>query len=353
MLRRMVANPSSQNRSPSHADIGERLVERGVRRHGRFTQRPTFVNPLDAFGTLTRPLRRLRLKEWVGFTLVHPAWYGSFIIQDAHYLASSEVYAYDRRRRVLQQHARTARGGTLDLPADLLDGRCAFRRPGYELTFDFSREHGRHRLRFDIAATREAKAFRGVLELDARRASPPLSVSSRLPGGAMYTHKAIFPIEGVLRVGEEEIVFDGSRDLAILDEHKSFLPYQTTWLWGTFAMNTDEGLVGANFAERPSIPGEEDESCIWTPRSAEALGELRFEPQSADPLAPWHIHARDGRLDVTFEPEGRKAVRHDFGVVAIDYFQMFGHYRGTLRGADRVHEFDGIHGVCERMDARL
>jgi hypothetical protein len=46
-------------------------------------------------------------------------------------------------------------------------------------------------------------------------------------------------------------------------------------------------------------------------------------------------------------------VRHQFGVFAIDYFQLFGHYRGTLRGADRSHEVDGAHGVCESMRARL
>jgi len=353
MLRLMGSNTSSKMGRTSYAGIGERLVERGVRRYGRFAVRPTLVNPLDEFGALSRRLRRLRLKEWVGFTLVHPNWYCSFIIQDAQYLASSELFAYDRRRHVLHQHARTARGGSLDLPANLLDSRCVFRRPGYELAFDFSSERGQHRLRFDIAATNKVPAFRGELELDARRASPPLSVSSRLPGGAMYTHKAIFPAEGVLRVGDDEIVFDGSRNLAIIDEHKSFFPYRTKWLWGTFAMVTDDGLVGANFADRPSVPGEEEESCLWTPSASEALADIRFEPQSAAPLAPWHIHSRDGRFDVTFEPEGRKLVRHQLGVAAIDYFQMFGHYRGTVRGADRTYDVKGIHGVCESMRARL
>jgi len=289
----------------------------------------------------------------VGFTLAHPDWFCSIIIQDAHYLASSELYAYDRGRRALHQHARTARGGSLELPAKLLDGRCVFRRPGYDLTFDFSREHGQHRLRIDIAATNKAPAIRGELELDARRASPPLSVSSRLPGGAMYTHKAIFPAGGVLRVGDDEIVFDGSRDLAIIDEHKSFLPYRTMWLWGTFAMVTGDGLVGANFADRPSVPGEEEESCLWTPSASEALADICFEPKSSAPLAPWHIYSRDGRLDVSFEPEGRKAVRHQLGIAAIDYFQMFGHYRGTVRGAERTYELEGVQGVCESMRARL
>jgi hypothetical protein len=211
--------------------------------------------------------------------------------------------------------------------------------------------HARHHvIRFDIASTAKAPGFQGELRLDADHASAPLSVSARLPGGRMYTHKAIFPAEGTIRVGEETFTFEGARDLAILDEHKSLFPYQTSWLWGTFAMHASGGgLAGANFASRSSAPGAEEESCIWTPAACEPLRTISFEPQSADPLARWHIRSADGRLDVVFEPEGRKQVNHQLGLFAIDYFQLFGHYKGVLAGSP----FEGVHGVCESMLARL
>ncbi|CAM3910051.1 DUF2804 domain-containing protein [Cohnella lubricantis] len=328
------------------------LVENGVRRYGRFSTRP-IVNPRDEFVGIARALRGLRLKEWVGFTLIHPDWYSSLIMQDAQYLASSEIYAYNRRSGALHQHAANGRGGSLALPDELFGSRCAFEKRGYRITYDFANDGTRHVLRFDIAATDKAPAFQGELTLDASRASLPLSVSSRLPGGRMYTHKVIYSVSGALRVGGEEIIFDPERDLAILDEHKSFLPYRTSWVWGTFALRTSGGLAGADFAERPSMPGEEEESCIWTPTACEPLADIAFEPESDDPLAPWRIHSRDGRLDVVFEPEGRKQVKHQLGLFAIDYFQLFGHYRGTLRGAQGEYKFDGVHGVCESMKARL
>lgn len=333
--------------------VTDTLVDDGVRRYGRFAARPIRVNPLDQFSGLTRRLRRWRLKEWVGFTLVHPDWYSSFIIQDAQYLASSEIYAHDRRRGVLHQREAVSGGGRLGMPDELFGSHCAFHRDGYALEYDFGTADGRHRLRFDIAATGRAPAFVGELELDGDHASPDLAVSAQLPGGAMYTTKAIFPAEGVLRVGDDEIVFDGSRDLAILDEHKTFLPYRTSWLWGTFAFRSDDGLVGANFCRRATTPGHEEESCIWTPSACEPLADITFEAASSARDAPWHIASDDGRLDVTFEPEGRKSVRHQFGVAAIDYFQMYGHYRGTVRGAERAYDVEGVHGVCESMRARL
>ncbi|MEU3028520.1 DUF2804 domain-containing protein [Streptomyces incarnatus] len=332
----------------------ERLVEDGLRHWGRLPDRPAVVDPLEVYGGLARRLKRMRLKEWVGFTLSHPDWYASLIIQDAHYLAGAEIYAYDRAVRVLHQHAAHAAGGSPVLPAELLESACRFERVGYRVVYSFSRASARHRIEIDIAATAKAPAIRGELELDAVESTAPLSVSSRLPGGSIYTHKAAFPAAGVLRVGDAEVVFEPDRDLAILDEHRSLLPYRTNWVWGTFATPTDAGpVVGANFAARPELAGEPEESCLWTPGRCEPLGDITFEPATADPSAAWHIASRDGRLDVVFEPEGRKQVRHNLGLFAVDYFQLFGRCRGVLRGAGGDFEIGDVPGVCESMKARL
>jgi Protein of unknown function (DUF2804) len=330
----------------------DQLVEDGTRHYGRLPGRPADVNPLDEFGPVGRVLRRQRLKQWIGFTLLHPDWYTSVIMQDAQYLASSEIYSYDRERGTLSQREATRRGGSLALPADLRTRPARFTARGYALTFDLTGADGYH-LVFDIAPGATGPGFRGELHLDAAGASAPLSVSSRLPGGRMYTHKALYPVSGTLRVGDRDIVFDPARDLAILDEHHSLLPYRTSWLWGTFGMPTPDGPVGANFAARTSAPGAEEESCLWLPGSCAPLAEIGFTPTSADPLAPWRVRSRDGRLDVTFEPDGRKEVRHQFGVVAIDYFQLCGRYHGTLCDGERSYQLQDVHGVCESMRARF
>lgn len=334
----------------------EALVTDGTRKFGRFTNRPPNLNPGAQFPGARGAWRRSRLKEWLGFTLAHPDIYSSLIIQDAKYIASSEMYVYDRSARVLHQHDATGRAGRQDIAVDLYGSNPTFAAKRYRVEYEFGASDGTHSIFVDIARTDHAPAFRAELTLYGVRASPPLSISAKLPGGSMYTHKVAFPAEGTLQFGTTEVRFDASRDLAILDEHKSFLPYRTNWLWGTFCLHVDGGLAGANLAERPSVPGEEDESCLWTPSAAEPLSHVSFEPAGdphADPSVPWHIRSADGRVDVTFEPEGRKTVKHQLVLAAIDYFQMFGHYRGTLRGAHGTYEFVGIHGVCESMKARL
>lgn len=339
----------------------DRLVADGIRRHGRFASRPVEVDPLDEIGRLWRPLRRLRLKEWVGFAVFHPDVWTSMIVQDAKYLATSELITF-RPAGGATHHRVVGRSGAAKLPAALFGHEAGMARPGYEVAYRFDVPGGRHRIRVDVAATAEQPAVGADLELDGASAPPPLSVSAPLPGSpslaapspsAMYTYKCVYPVSGTLRIGADEYTFDPGRDLAIVDEHRSGLPYRTRWVWGTFAAHVDAAIVGANFAHRPMVPGSEDESCLWSPTAAEALTGVDFAHDPSSPLGPWQVRSRDGRLDVTFEPVNREEVRRQLGVFAIDYFMLQGVYSGTIAVGGRTYGIEAAHGVCERMHARL
>lgn len=333
----------------------DRLVNGGTRRYGRLAARPDHVNPLDEFRGAGRLFRRLRLKEWIGFTLLHPDSFCSLIMQDANYLASSEIYiAGSNGVPALRQHAANARGGSLRLPAALPGSRVTFRKPGYLMEFEFSDSDAPHRIRFDIEPTDSAPWFTGELELHHQEASAPLSVSHKMPGGRLYTHKTLFPVSGQMRPGDGVIDFDPDRDLAILDEHKSLLPYRSRWLWGTFGLRAAGAPAGANFCARPALPGEEEESGLWVPGACEPLADVAFTPRPAGRMAEWRVTSADGRLDATFTPQGRKDVRHQLGLFEIDYYQLFGTYRGTMRSLDgTAYPVEDAHGVLESMRARL
>ncbi|MFS0673526.1 DUF2804 domain-containing protein [Ornithinibacillus sp. 179-J 7C1 HS] len=339
-------NQVVNNNESSHSN--NQLVVDGVRLHGRFAARPHDVDPLDESSKFPRALRKFRLKEWVGFTLMHPEISSSMILQDAHYLASSEIYVRDKQGLV--EHSRNVRGGSLNLSHVLFPSAMAIDSKGYRIAYDWAdKPEGRHRINVTVEATEDQEAITMNLELDGSNASAPLSVSSPLPGGSMYTHKLAYPASGTVTVGDRTYTFDPSRDLAVLDEHRTILPYRTTWVWGTFACNTPDGIIGANFAERPIVPGTDEESCLWTPGECEPLADITFTKTSLDPLAPWRMTSADGRLDVTFTPEDRKGVKHQLVLASIDYWQMVGTYSGTVAG----YEVKDARGVCESMKARL
>ena len=348
------------------------LVDQGARRWGRFAARPDLVNPLDAFAGRRRRWEGFRLKEWVGFTLLHPDWGISMIIQDAKYLATSEIYGCRRSTGELFEHSAAGRRQAT-LPPRLLDGGwCAFESAGYHLRYAFDRDNGSHRIMIDILESAGGPAFSGELELDAVRSSAPLAVSSPLrdrQGGsaaAMFTYKQVFPAFGRLEIDGQEVDFSPDRDFAIIDEHRTHLPYRADWDWGTFAVRTPTGILGANFAARQQAAGAEEESCIWTPGTdgteaqCEPLAHVTFSAMpsggnvASDQLTPARVTSADGRLELVFTPLGRKSARHRLVVASIDYFQLCGTYRGLVRSLDGTsHDLVDVPGVLERMHARL
>jgi hypothetical protein len=328
------------------------VVENGQRHWGRFLRTPTDANPAEAFAGPRGVFESFRTKAWAGFTLTHREFFSSMIIQDARYLISSEWYLYDIASGALAQHAANALPGSVRLSANIMRSQVGFAAKGYHLGYEF---HERHVvIDIDFAATKSAPAVRGRITLDATRAAPPLVVSARLPKGSLYTNKIIFPASGVVTVGDRDYVFDPSADFAILDEHKSHLPYRTTWTWGTFALPVAGGFAGANFAVRPSLPDQEEESCIWTPTAAEPLADIRFTQlgDSEDLGSDWSVRSADGRLDATFTPLGHKGVDQQLVLAEIHYSQLYGTYSGTLRGETQAWDLTDVHGVLEKMDMR-
>jgi len=272
------------------------------------------------------------------------------IIQDAKYMATGELYLYDRGSAAMSDYIANRLLPYGGLPANLLQNRCTYAAGGLRLGYDFGADEVL--ISIDIDGASSNPPVKARLTLDVRRASPPLVVSALLPGGKMYTNKIIYPASGTIVWGERRYEFDPARDFAILDEHKSHLPYHTDWDWGTFAMPVDGHIVGANLANRPEEPGQQEESCIWTPDAALELSDITFT-QTGDDDAPWKMVSADGRVDVTFTPQGHKGQTLNLGVVAMDYAQWFGHYNGTIGDGKQVWPVENVPGVCERMHARF
>lgn len=314
------------------------------------------TNPVDAHRGLSRLWREFRLKEWVGFALIHPEMSGAMIMQDVKYLASSELFVRDQTSGVLVEKNARFRGGSLGLPDDLLHGgRCRVKTSRYLLEYNFDAETGTVTVRIDCAADRHGPAITGALTLYVQGAAPALSLSAKITSSIdYYTFKQPFPVDGTLTVGDRTYVFERSRDFAILDEHRSQFPYSTLWTWGTFAVRMAGGVVGSNFVERSEFSDDDDESSNWVPGDVEPLTGIQFDFDSDDPLSTAHVRDRDGRLDVTFTPAGRKAVKANLVAAAIDYWQLAGTYRGTVTSlAGESFAFADVPGILERMKTRF
>ncbi|HPO15445.1 MAG TPA: DUF2804 domain-containing protein [Candidatus Hydrogenedentes bacterium] len=334
------------------------IVEGGRLCTGAFRVPFRRMNFMDAPG-LGGPLRRIRLKEWIGFGISHPEWHITTFLLDAKITASALFQAFHRGTNDSVKHVQARIGGTWRLPETMWNGRCEFTKSGFRIACHHHLEAGAHHITVEAAATRNMPAVEADITLteDMSRV-PPLVVS--LPVGernSLYTHKALMPASGTLRIGADEITLDPARDIAILDEHRSFLPYRTTWRWCTFAGYDTQGrLVGLNFGDHDYIPDPDHwtENCIWAGNTLSMLGAGELVYDRTGPMKPWHIHDRQGRVDVRFFPEAKKSERHNLVLLRMNYFQCHGHFEGVvIDAAGEKIPVDGFYGVAEMMDAHF
>jgi hypothetical protein len=316
------------------------------------------VNLLEAHnfgGPLARPLRWLRLKEWVGFGLCHPRLFGGILVQDAKLAASGTVYLYDRHRRRLYEWLILDIPGRVQLPETLWKGqtRCGFGRR--ELRFDHDLQHSRHGVRVRIPASRGMPALAVDLTLHQDLSTvDPLVVSLPIPPDHhTYTHKSPLHLEGTIRIGGQEYVFEPNRDLGNLDEQKTFYPYRSCWHWGCFVARSVQGTeVMLNFVDQMTPKDQPGEDAMWVDGKLMLLRRPDIYPSERP--GEFRIEDPDGRIQLRFLREGAKVERRNYGPLSIDYEQAFGRYDGIVHDdRGRTHRIQGAFGAFERMKARF
>ncbi len=334
------------------------LVENGVIHTGFFRQPFRRVNLLDApllGGTLGRPLRWLRLKEWVGFAFDHPRLYGAMIIQDAKYAASGTVYLYDRQTQRKYEWLVIGVPGLVKLPESLWQGESHCAMGSNVMHFAHRLTEGHHDVHVRIAASGAMPALTVDLRLHQDLTTvEPLVVSLPIaPDHHTYTHKSPLRLGGEIRVGDDTFAFDASRDVGNLDEQKTFYPYRSHWHWGTFAARTRAGReVVLNVVDQMTPKGQPGEDALWVDGKLELMPPPTFVAE--DGQGTYVLASPDGRIRLRFVADGAKEEVRNWGVAAIDYAQYFGRYTGTVTDAGgTTHELDGAYGVIERMKARF
>src|SRR6267142_2769637 len=180
------------------------------------------------------------------------------------------------------------------------------------------------------------------LTLDANRAPPPLTAIAEVgaPGRFDFTQKTVLiPAEGEVRAGN--IRFPVQGQLAGLDFTHGFLARETKWRWAFASGRAGSRLLAFNFSE--GFLGGEGENAVWIDGEPLAVGPVEFSFQAEAPQAPWRIRSEDGRVDLTFQPEGHRAQKVDLKLISSRYVQPFGTFSGSLEGI----AVEGLPGVAE------
>ncbi|HOO55982.1 MAG TPA: DUF2804 domain-containing protein [bacterium] len=339
----------------------EYLVTDGKMNFGLFSEPFRNINFHDLATTKDgkrKPLKKTRLKEWVGYGVEHPEWFFTIFFMDSKILSSALFYAYNRVTGKTIKASPTV-PGSRKLPETLWAGKYKFRVPGFQMSFDINLDRGTHIIDFDIKKGIWGPGINGrmIFHENLSKLQPLVINMPLVDSNNMYSHKGVLPAEGKLFIGSDEINLKADRDISILDEHRSQLAYKSKWKWGTFAGRDSQGrLIALNIGDQDTVEDQDiwGENCIWVDGKLFPIGRAEFDFSRTDRMEPWHITEKTGRADVNFFPEGIKEQNTNVGIVKVKYFQLCGKFRGTLldENGEKL-EVKDYYGVAECMDAKF
>jgi len=117
------------------------------------------------------------------------------------------------------------------------------------------------------------------------------------------------------------------------DWSAGYMRRHTFWNWGCLAGRTADGrIVGMNVScgvNETSFT----ENCFWIDGGLHKLDTVAFEYDRRDLMRPWRLSSSDGRLQLSFRPEGRHSENINAWIVASNFNQLVGRYDGWLQTA--------------------
>jgi hypothetical protein len=137
-------------------------------------------------------------------------------------------------------------------------------------------------------------------------------------------------VRGVLQSKTGRVRLEAAGVLGHRDWSAGYMRRHTHWLWGCLAGRTEAGqVVGLNIScgvNETSFT----ENCFWIEGKQEKIDLVHFEFDRGDLMRPWRMVSADGRCELEFHPEARHRERVRLGILALNFHQLIGRYRGRL-----------------------
>lgn len=333
----------------------DRIVDSGLIRAGLFKTPVREMNLLDSKLLDGKAVNRAgfpKLMEWVGAGMAHPEWYFGFIIVDAKVLSLSTLYGFNRKTGAYFSHDAFGRAGMTRVAGSTWDSATSAQKSGFLMKVDHHLEKGFHKVRIEIKASGKDPAISADLTWheDLNKIQPMVLMSPLKGKHFIYNHKAQMPVSGVMKIGNQAVEFDPGRDLANMDEVKSCVSAKNSYTWFNFGGFDQKGrVVGLNASDNTQrLESSWPENCMWAGQSLAMLGPVKFELNIHDMMKPWRANDEQNRVDITFYPEGGKAIK--LGPLG-KYYQKCGRFRGILvDDLGERHEVRDYYGCAESMD---
>jgi hypothetical protein len=297
-------------------------------------------------------MRERRLKEWQHFAFIDGRYFVSVALFDAKRRALAHVAVYDREKHERVIVERRLRSCDLEVPATVWDSQGSVDARGLHIQMHNDLERGGFHVEFFCDRSGKRPEVQGVFEAyEPLDWLEPLTVCLPLERGrAMFSHKAVLPMDGRLRVGKETHVFSREEGFALPDIHKGYYPYVMKWHWATGGGRNRFGrMVGFNLTNNQVRDQEAyNENCLWVDGKACLLPPVTFVKDPRQPYEPWLIRDAGDRVNVRFFPEMQRDINLNLLVLRSKYHGPYGRFTGfILDAAGQPVDIEHCYGMAE------
>ena len=289
-----------------------------------------------------------RIKRWEYIGIVSEHFIIGGAVVSLNYLGNAFFYVFDRKRKVLKELGSIAplcRG--IEFSSNGASGKVTFEKGKNRIRIENDRKGGRHR--FEFAA--------GGIECSAEieDAREPLVYASRVGfGGFNYTLKSAgMPARGKLSIEGVKYEISDPEAFGVVDFTTGCPARETFWNWASGGGRDSEGnTVGINLVQGFNETGL-TENAFWIGGKLIKTDTLTFQYDDLNVLSPWRIRSFDGKVDLTFTPEGERKENVDLKVLVSRFHQPFGSFSGALVDANgKSHTISRMSGYTEEHFAR-
>jgi hypothetical protein len=314
-----------------------------------------YRKPLESFdlGKLRRygkraqgPVSAFRLKRWQYLGVCNESVIFGLAVVDAGYLGNMFTYAFNREtKELLEFDIIHPLGLATEIKGNSLSGDVSFKN-GKTVVYMKNEADS-------ISLTSTVKG-RLKAELRFERYPEAMNIITRvgLKGFNYTTKESGMAVSGTIQVGDRGFAIEPSQSSGVLDYTFGCLSHYTFWNWASGGGFDSEGRrIGFNLVQGVNETGY-TENAFWIDGQMIKTDTIDFQYNDLNILEPWRLVSNDGKLDLTFYPEGERKKTFNLGILMSNFHQPFGRFEGTLRDGETVYQIKSAFGFTEEHEAK-
>jgi Domain of unknown function (DUF2804), C-terminal/Domain of unknown function (DUF2804), N-terminal len=292
--------------------------------------------------SLSEKMSKLLKKRWQYVGVFDENLVAGAAVVDLSYMGNAFAFVYLReQKRQVEMDLLDPGARKVAFAANSMEGACSLEGSAGQVRIDVDPGEMKRNLHV------QAQGFSIDLEVD-ESGFDPIAVCARVGlHGFNYTHKAAgLPAKGKVVVNGNAIELSKNA-LAVLDWTTGCPPYLTHWNWASAAGKVSGGAIAGINLVSGINESAYTENAIWVDGKVEKVDIVHFDYDPDDIMTPWKIVSNDGKVDLTFHPEGERSQSQNYLVVVSRFRQPFGRYEGTLTVKGEKRKVESIYGFAE------